>query len=159
MSRDPQHGFSLVEVMAAMVISSIALMGTMGALELSSRQFASGAIGTRAVALVQDRLEAKRAARWHSLLEDDVDRDGLAEILMTDDGTGADSVAGDGIYSAMLEDRGVTLAWHVRFDGGRSISSAPLASIEAKASYVWSGSEKVVHLTTLRANPSYAGVR
>lgn len=159
MSRQTQQGFSLIEVMTAMVVASVAMMGTMGALELSSRQLALGALGTRAVALVQDRLEAKRAARWQSLLEDDVDRDGIPEIIMKDDGAGADTLAGDGVFSATLEDRGVTLVWTVRLEGGRAIGSSALASIEATASYVSSGMVNVVRVATLRANPFYAGLR
>jgi prepilin-type N-terminal cleavage/methylation domain-containing protein len=159
MSRHSEQGFSVVEVLAAIVISGVAMMGAMRALELSSRELAGGALGTRAAALVQDRLESKRAVRWQFLLEDDVDHDGVPEIVMRDDGAGVDTAPGDGVYTAALEDSGVTLVWTVRLEGGRTIGSAALASIQATASYLSSGGVKVVRMATLRANPSFVGLR
>ena len=83
-------GFSLIEVMVAMMISGIALMGTLGALEISSRHVQQGGLSSKALELAQARLEVKRSVGWQSLLEDDLDRDGVSETLMADDGQGYD---------------------------------------------------------------------
>ncbi len=77
-------------------------MGTLGAVEVSSRHVQQGGLNSKAIELAQARLEAKRSVRWQSLLEDDLDRDGIPETLMADDGQGSDITAGDGIYTAML---------------------------------------------------------
>ena len=117
MSRFPKNeGFSLIEVMVAMMISGIALMGTIGAVEISSRHVQEGGLSSKVLELAQARLEVKRSVRWRSLLEDDLDRDGFSETLMADDGQGYDVVAGDGIYTAMYERDGVTVVWMVEAD-------------------------------------------
>lgn len=159
MSRYAEHGFSLVEVLAALVISSIALMGATAALDLSSRQLALGAASTRAMVLAQSRLEAKRSVRWQSLLEDDLDHDGIPETLMKDDGADPDALAGDGIYTARLVERGVTVVWTIRLEGARAIGSAVLATINATASFAGSDGANVVRLSTVRANPIYVGMQ
>jgi len=100
MIRTDERGFSLVEVMVAMSISMIVVMGGMAALQVSSRLTQQGVMKTRAVSLAQGRLEAKRSVRWEALLQDDLDHDGRIDLVMTDDGQGADVSAGDGIYSA-----------------------------------------------------------
>ncbi|HBR49190.1 MAG TPA: hypothetical protein DEA71_03795, partial [Nitrospira sp.] len=71
------QGLSLIEVMVAMVISGIALMGTLGAVEISSRYAQQTVMNSRALELAQGRLEVKRSIRWQLLLEDDLDRDGI----------------------------------------------------------------------------------
>ncbi|WP_053381622.1 type IV pilus modification PilV family protein [Nitrospira moscoviensis] len=145
------EGFSLVEVMIAMVITGVVLLGTMSAVEVGSRHITQGGLSTRALALAQARLEAKRSVRWQSLLEDDLDHDGVPEVLMTDNG--------DGLYSAMREQNGVTLVWTLQADRGGPLSAAALVKIEAVASYAAPSGQKTVRLATLRANPSYVGPR
>jgi prepilin-type N-terminal cleavage/methylation domain-containing protein len=144
-------GFSLLEVMVAMVITGVALLGTMNAVEVASRHITQGGLSARALALAQARLEAKRSVRWQSLLEDDLDHDGVPEILMTDNG--------HGLYSAMMEQSGVTLVWTVQAEPGGPLSTAALVKIEAVASYAGSSGRKTLRLATLRANPSYVGSR
>jgi prepilin-type N-terminal cleavage/methylation domain-containing protein len=61
MKRWNDKGFSLVEVMVAMSISTIVVMGGMAALQVSARLVQQGTIKTRALALAQGRLEAKRS--------------------------------------------------------------------------------------------------
>ncbi|MBH0207837.1 MAG: prepilin-type N-terminal cleavage/methylation domain-containing protein [Nitrospira sp.] len=68
-------GISMVEVMVAMMISGIALMGTLGAVEISSRHAQQSVMNSQALELAQGRLEVKRSIRWQLLLEDDLDRD------------------------------------------------------------------------------------
>ena len=152
-------GFSLIEVMVAMVISGVALMGTMGAVELSSRHVQQGSLSTKALALAQARLEVKRSARWQALLEDDLDHDGVPEIIMKDDGQASDLVAGDGIYTASQERDGVTLVWSIEVDRPGPLSTAGMVAIRATASYVGPGGQKEVRVGTLRANPSFVGQR
>ena len=67
------NGFSLIEVMIAMVISGIAFMGAIGAVQISSGQTRQGALNSRALELAQARLEVKHSVRWPHLLEDDLD--------------------------------------------------------------------------------------
>lgn len=56
-----ETGLSLLEIMIAIVISGVALMGTMGAIELSARYVEQGQVSSRALALAQARLEGKRS--------------------------------------------------------------------------------------------------
>lgn len=156
-SRD--GGFSLIEVMMAMVISGIALMGTMGAVEISSRHVQQGGLSSRALELAQARLEVKRSVRWQSLLEDDLDHDGVPETIMRDDGQGRDAMAGDGIYTALLERDGVTVVWSVEADRPGPLGAVGMVAVRAVASYVGPGGQKEVRVATLRANPAFVGQR
>ena len=94
------RGFSLIEVMLAMVILAFAVVGVMGMHQWGEQGMQYGANGTRALAMAESRLEAKRTMPWEALLQDDLDADGMAEITMQDDGEGADEQEGDGIYTA-----------------------------------------------------------
>jgi prepilin-type N-terminal cleavage/methylation domain-containing protein len=154
------NGFSLVEVMVAMMISGIALMGTLGAVEISSRHAKLGSISTKALELAQGRLEVKRSVRWQSLLEDDLDHDGSSETFMADNGEGSDVAAGDGIYTASYERDGVTVVWTIEGDGPGPLSAAGMVTIRAVASYPGLGEHKrEVQVATLRANPNFVGQR
>jgi prepilin-type N-terminal cleavage/methylation domain-containing protein len=154
------HGISLVEVMVAMVISGIALMGTLGAVEISSRYAQQTVMNSRALELAQGRLEVKRSIRWQLLLEDDLDRDGIPETPMTDDGTGFDVAPGDGIYTAMYERDGITVVWAIETDRPGPLSAIGMVRIHAVASYLGRNKEKrEIHMATMRANPSYVGQR
>jgi prepilin-type N-terminal cleavage/methylation domain-containing protein len=159
MRRRYDRGFSLVEVMVAMSISTIVVMGGMAALQVSARLAQQGVIKTRAMALAQGRLEAKRSVRWEALLQDDLDHDGRTDVMMADDGQGADVSAGDGIYSAQWERDGVTLKWTVAMDRLGPLSTAGLVTIRAAASYRALGSVRVVEVGTVRANPTFTGAR
>lgn len=152
-------GFSLLEVMVATMISGIALVGVMGMMEISSRYVQQGGVSTRALALVQARLEAKRSVRWEALLEDDLDHDGVAETSMKDDGQAGDLVAGDGIYTAVQEQANVTLVWTVEAGRTAPLKSIGMVAIRATATYAGSRGLKEVHVATLRANPAFVGER
>ena len=153
-------GFSLIEVMVAMVITGVALMGTLGAVEVSSRHVQQGGLNSKAIELAQARLEAKRSIRWQSLLEDDLDRDGIPETFMTDDGQGSDITAGDGIYTAMHEHDGVTVVWTIETERPESLRSASMVMIRAVASYTGlNGHKREVQAATIRANPNFVGQR
>lgn len=152
------QGISLVEVMVAMMISGIALMGTLGAVELSSRYAQQSVMNSQALELAQGRLEVKRSVRWQLLLEDDLDRDGIAETHMVDDGTGFDAAPGDGIYTAMYERDGITVVWTIETDRPGPLSTTSMVSIQAVASYQGRNQEKrEVQIASMRANPSYVG--
>lgn len=153
------EGFSLIEVMVAMVISGIAFMGTMGAVETASRHVRQGDLSSRALELAQARLEVKRSVRWQSLLEDDLDHDGVPETIMRDDGLDGDVTAGDGIYTAMQERDGVTVVWSVEADRPGALGAIGLVAIRATASYAGPGGRKEVRVATLRANPAFVGDR
>lgn len=153
-------GFSLIEVMVAMMISGIALMGTLGAVEITSRYAQQGGLSNKALELAQARLEVKRSIRWQSLLEDDLDHDGTPDIFMRDDGQGADAAAGDGIYTGMYERDGITVVWTIEGDSQRPLHATGMVAIRAVASYSGlRGQRREVHVATLRANPSYVGPR
>lgn len=158
MSRDlRQEGMTLIEVIVAMVISGIALLGAMGAVQVSSGSIRDSRLATKALELAQSRLESKRSVRWQYLLEDDVDGDGIPESLMKDDGQGSDVAAGDGIYTATLERDGVTVVWAVEADNRRPLQSVGIVAIRAVSSYIGRDGRKEVQVATLRANPVFVG--
>lgn len=158
MSRDPrQEGMTLIEVIVAMVISGIALLGAMGAVQVSSGSIRDSGLATKALELAQSRLESKRSVRWQYLLEDDIDGDGIPETLMKDDGQGSDVAAGDGIYTATLERGGVTVVWAVEADNRRPLHSVGIVAIRAVSSYIGRDGRKEVQVATLRANPVFVG--
>lgn len=154
-----KEGFSLIEVMVAMAIASIALMGAMGALQVSIRHAQQGEMKTRALALAQGRLEAKRSVRWEALLHDDLNHDGLADVVMNDEGGGKDVAAGDGTYTGTWEQDGVSLEWTVAVDRPGPLSAAGFVVIRATAAYEGLGERKSVQVVTVRANPAFAGVQ
>lgn len=158
MSRQAQDkGFSLIEVMIAMMISGIAFMGAIGAVQISSGHTRQGALDGRALELAQARLEVKQSVRWTYLLEDDLDEDGIPETMMKDDGQNPDVIADDGIYTAMLERNGITVVWSVETDRPGPLGSVGMVAIRAVSSYVGQGSPKEIMVATLRANPAFVG--
>lgn len=157
--RADDRGFSLVEVLVAMSISMIVVMGGQVALHVSAKLVQQGVMKTRALGLAQSRLEAKRSVRWEALLQDDLDHDGRADVLMTDDGQGADVAAGDGVYTARWEHDGITLTWTVGTEPIGPLATAGLVTIRAAASYPSFGGMKTVEVGTARANPIFTGVR
>lgn len=154
-----QEGFSLVEVMVAMVISGVALVGALGAVHQSSRHVQEGIAADRALTMVQGRLEAKRSVRWESLLEDDLDQDGVPDLLMKDDGQGTDVMAGDGIYSAGWDHNGIRLVWTLEADHPGSLSTVGSVTIVAVGMYAGPRGPREVRMGTVRANPTFVGTR
>lgn len=153
-------GFSLIEVMVAMVIAGVALIGTLGAVEISSRHIQQGGLHSKAIELAQAKLEAKRSVRWQSLLEDDLDRDGTPETLMADDGQDVDITAGDGVYTAGYERDGVTVVWTIEAERAGPLRSAAMVRIRAVASYTGlNGHTREVQVATIRTNPNFVGPR
>jgi prepilin-type N-terminal cleavage/methylation domain-containing protein len=156
---EQDNGFSLIEVMIAMVISGIAFMGAIGAVQISSGHIRQGAVNSRALELAQARLEVKHSVRWRHPLEDDLDGDGIPETMMKDDGQHPDNMADDGIYTAMLERNGITVVWSVETDRPGPLASVGMVAIRAVSSYLGQGGQKEVLVATLRANPAFVGQR
>lgn len=160
MSTQRQAGFSLIEVMMAMVVLAFGILGVMSAFQWSDGGLRQGATGTRALALAESRLEAKRAAPWEALLADDVDGDGRAEIAMRDDGRPPDRQAGDGLYTAETAQAGIVIRWTVQADGAGPVPTWGSAVITASARYpAGQGRWHTVTVGTLRANMRYRGAR
>jgi hypothetical protein len=153
------NGATFSEVLVAMALTSVGVMGAMGAFLAADRNFSRDTLATRALAMAESRLEAKRAASWEQLLVDDLDHDGLPDVTMHDDGTRGDRTAGDGIYSAIWEQQGVTLIWTIRFNHAGSLGSSGAIVIEARGVYRASTGEHEIRLATLRANPTFAGTQ
>jgi prepilin-type N-terminal cleavage/methylation domain-containing protein len=160
MNAHRQAGFSLIEVMMAMVVLAFGILGVMAAFQWSDYGLRQGEMGTRALAQVESRLEAKRAAPWNALLMDDLDGDGRMEIIMRDDGHPPDTQAGDGLYTAMIERDGIFLRWTVQPDRPGPLQGWGAAVITANARYqAGQGRWHDVTVGTLRANPRYLGVQ
>lgn len=159
-SRGGERGFSLIEVQFAMVILAFSVLGVMGMFQWSDHGLRYGANGMRALAMAESRLEAKRNAPWESLLSDDLDADGLQELMMRDDGTQSDERAGDGMYTGAIEQGGIRLVWTVQINPPGSLRDAGSVVIQARARYpVGPGAWRELQVGTLRANPRYIGGR
>jgi prepilin-type N-terminal cleavage/methylation domain-containing protein len=155
-----EEGFSLIEVMLAMVILAFAVVGVMGMYHWADYGLRLGTNGIRALALAESRLEAKRAAPWDGLLADDLDFDGRPDLTMRDDGTGPDEKAGDGVYSAAADDGAIHLVWTVQTDRPGPLRLAGSVSILVRASFpAGKGPRREIRIGTLRANPRYVGAR
>jgi hypothetical protein len=151
------RGTSFSEVLIAMAIVPICLLGAMGAFHAAERSIGQGATASRALAMVEARIEAKRAARWDLLLLDDLNVDGLPDVVMHDDGLAGDLAGGDGTYSATWEQDRVLLTWTVTPTRGANLSASGYVVIEARASYGSGGQQQEVRVATVRANPSFVG--
>ncbi len=155
--RRQDGGFSLVEIMIAAVVAGIALTGTMGAVEIASRFVHQAGLAENAQASAESRLEVKRSVRWRLLLEDDLDRDGVLETVMKDDGQNHDVSAGDGMYTMTAERDGMTERWTVEVDRPGPIVSAGMVIIRSVVTYDGSNGPEEVHMETMRANPAFVG--
>ena len=153
----PERGATLSEVMIAMVLTSLGVTGAMGAFAAADRSLTRHALAVRALAMAESRVEAKRAVAWNQLLSDDLDHDGVADVIMRDDGGGGDRTAGDGVYSAMYERHGIKVVWTVAPRGPGPLASAGAIIIEARGLYPSGAGEREVRLATLRANPAFSG--
>ncbi|HEX8749574.1 MAG TPA: choice-of-anchor X domain-containing protein [Nitrospira sp.] len=151
------RGATFSEVLVAMALAFIGLTGAMGAFHVADKAIVQSMLASRALGMAESRLEAKRSVRWDQLLTDDLDHDGIPEILMRDDGTDGDFAAGDGIYSARAELNAVVLIWTVAPNHGGSLSESGFAVLEARATYRSDDGEHEVRLATVRANSVFAG--
>lgn len=151
------YGASFAEVLVAMTLTLIGLVGAMGAFQAAERSVRTGTLATRALAMAESRVEAKRSVRWDRLLLDDLNHDGVPDLLMHDDGSGGDVTAGDGVYTGSWVQDGVQLAWTVTPSRSGSLSASGHVLIEARAVYEASEGPREVRIGTLRANPLFVG--
>jgi hypothetical protein len=115
-------------------------------------------MGTRALAMAEARLEAKRLAPWELILMDDVDADGRPDLVMQDDGRWPDLQANDGLYTAMLERDGISVHWMVQPDRSGPLQTWGSVVITVQARYrVAQGQWATLTVATRRANPRYLG--
>jgi len=154
-----EDGASFAEVLVAMTLTLIGLVGAMGAFQAAERSIRIGTLATRALAMAESRIEAKRSVRWDRLLLDDLNHDGASDLVMHDDGVAGDVLAGDGVYSGSLEHDGVRLIWTVMPSRTGSLSDSGHVLIEARAIYAAGESQREVRVGTLRANPLFVGGR
>jgi hypothetical protein len=153
------RGTSYSEVLIALAIVPISLLGAMGAFHAAEQFISQGAAGGRALALVESRIEAKRASRWEFLLVDDMNLDGRPDIVMHDDGLNGDEVGGDHCYTGIWESDGAKLTWTVAPNRGDVLAAAGYVVIEARAVFGSGGSRREIRAVTLRANPWFVGVQ
>ena len=152
-----EGGASFAEVLVAMALTLIGLAGAMGAFQAAEQSLRTGILATRALAMAESRIEAKRSARWDRLLLDDLNHDGVSDFVMRDDGAGGDELAGDGVYSGSWDQDGVHLIWTVTPSRSGSLSASGQVLIEARAVYAASEGHREVRIGTLRANPVFVG--
>ena len=152
-----EGGASFTEVFVAMALTLIGLACAMEAFQAAERSFRTGMLATRALAMAESRIEAKRSMRWDRLLLDDLDHDGVPDLVMHDDGANGDVLAGDGVYSGSWEQDGVHLIWTVTPNRSGSLLASGHVLIEARAVYAVGEGQRDVRVGTLRANPVFVG--
>ncbi|HKQ36354.1 MAG TPA: choice-of-anchor X domain-containing protein [Nitrospiraceae bacterium] len=152
-----ERGVSFAEVLVAMALTLTGLVSAIGAFQAAERNLRTGTLATRALAMAESRIEAKRAARWDRLFLDDLNHDGVPDLIMRDDGAGGDAMAGDGVYSGRWDEDGVHLIWTVTPSRSGSLSASGHVLIEARAVYETGENQREVRVGTLRANPVFAG--
>ena len=156
--RSAEKGISLVEVMVAMMILAMAMMGSLSLFEWAEGGMRQGETALRALALAESKLEGKRAVRWERLLAEDLDADGQYETMMRDDGLEGDAAAGDGVYSVRAHHGPVELTWTVQPAQSRNLSASAYAAIHVTARYrIMRDQWREIELRTVRANPRYVG--
>ena len=128
-----------------------------GGVSGSRTESSNWTLATRALAMAESRIEAKRAVRWDRLLLDDLNHDGIPDLVMHDDGAGGDVLAGDGVYSGSWDQDGVQLIWTVTPSRSGSLSASGHVLIEARAVYAAGEGQREVRVGTLRANPVFVG--
>ncbi len=154
-----EGGPRFAEVLVAMTLTLIGLVGAMGAFQAAERSIRIGTLATRALAMAESRIEAKRSVRWDRLLLDDLNHDGASDLVRHDDGVAGDVLAGDGVYSGSWEHDGVRLIWTVTPSRSDSLSASGHVLIEARAVYAVGEGQREVQVGTLRANPMFVGSR
>ena len=152
-----ERGASFAEVLVAMALTMIGLVGAMGAFQAAERILQTGRLATRALAMAESRIEAKRSARWDRLLLDDLNHDGIPDLVMRDDGAADDVLAGDGVYSGSWDQDGVHLVWTVTPSRSGSLPASGHVLIQARAIYTSGEGQREVRVGTLRANPVFVG--
>ncbi len=152
-----EGGVSFAEVLVALALTLTGLAGAMGAFQAAERSNRIGALATRALAMAESRIEAKRAVRWDRLFMDDLNHDGIPDLVMHDDGAGGDLLAGDGVYSGSWDQDGVQLIWTVTPSRSGSLLASGHVLIEARAVYTAGENQREVRVGTLRANPVFVG--
>jgi hypothetical protein len=152
-----ESGASFAEVLVAMALTMIGLVGAMGAFQAAERILQTGRLATRALAMAESRIEAKRSARWDRLLLDDLNHDGIPDLVMRDDGAADDVLADDGVYSGSWDQDGVHLVWTVTPSRSGSLPASGHVLIEARAIYASGEGQREVRVGTLRANPVFVG--
>jgi hypothetical protein len=140
-----------------MALTMIGLVGAMGAFQAAERILQTGRLETRALAMAESRIEAKRSARWDRLLLDDLNHDGIPDLVMRDDGAADDVLADDGVYSGSWDQDGVHLVWTVTPSRSGSLPASGHVLIEARAIYASGEGQREVRVGTLRANPVFVG--
>jgi prepilin-type N-terminal cleavage/methylation domain-containing protein len=153
-----ERGFSLIEVMVAMVILAFSVLGVASMFKWSNEGLVDGTKGTQALAMAEGRVEVKRSGPWEALLTDDLDGDGVADIRMRDDGTQGDALAGDGIYSGLSEQDGLRLVWTVQPMQPGPLESTGIVLIKAVATYQIGSRSRSMEIGTFRVNPAYVGL-
>ena len=154
-----EGGASFAEVLVAMTLTLIGLVGAMGAFQAAERSIRIGTLATRALAMAESRIEAKRSVRWYRLLLYDLNHDGASDLVMHDDGVAGDVLAGDGVYSGSWDQDGVRLIWTVTPSRSGALSDSGHVLIEARAVYAAGENQREVRVATLRANPMFVGGR
>ena len=61
------HGFTMIEILIALVILSVALLGLAGLMVQTTKNTSFGGLMTEAATLAQDKLEELRATSWNNL--------------------------------------------------------------------------------------------
>lgn len=154
-----QRGATFAEVLVSMTLLLIGLMGAMSSYQAADRGMRAGQLATRALEMAESRIEAKRSARWDRLLVDDLDDDGVPDLVMRDDGEGGDVQAGDAMYTGSWDHDGVHVIWTVAPNRPGSMATAGLVALDARATYAVNGMPREVRIGTLRANPVFVGSR
>ncbi len=80
------HGFTLIEVLIALVILSIAFLGLAGLMVQTTKNTSFGGLMTEAATFAQDKLEELRATSWVAITP------GSDLIHVVDDGSGGRKV-------------------------------------------------------------------
>src|ERR1700704_4582605 len=152
-----EGGASFAEVLVAMTLTLIGLAGAMGAFQAAGWSLRTGTLSTRALAMAESRIEAKRSARWDRLLLDDLNHDGVPDLVMHDDGAGGDVLAGDGVYSGSWDQDGVHLIWTVTPSRSGSLSAPGPVPIDVWGVCAAREVRREVRVGTVRANPVFVG--
>lgn len=156
--RRSHEGFTFAEVMVAMAITSVALAGAIATFHVAEQQFRQGILASRALAMAESRIEAKRSTRWDRLLIDDLNHDGQPDLMMRDDGQADDVRPNDGVYSGSWDENGIHLRWTVTLSRPGALSASGSVLLEATASYVSNQGPRDVRISTLRSNPTFIGL-
>ena len=141
-----QKGISILEVVFALVIFSISLMGVLGMFSLGEEGGSFGDHTSLAVSLAQNKMEEKWMAPWEGILWDDLDGDGQAETKMKKTGPGV-------YFHEETTEKGIFRRWEVQ--KGSSSSALTLIKVTTR----WTdkkGKDHIFNLRGLRAeHPIY----